>query len=58
MKTAAYYTYHFTVNDKKYGTDKDTIELLRQYKQAQNDAMFTTVFEAGVSAGRIKEINN
>lgn len=44
----------FTVNGKVWGTDKATLELLRQYKNSGNSEMFGVVFEIGVAYGRIR----
>lgn len=48
-------TYTFEANGKTYKTDRATIELMREYREAGNSEMLAAVFEIGISFARIME---
>lgn len=49
-------TYTFEANGKTYNTDKATIELMREYREAGNIEMVASVFFMRLSFGRIVEV--
>jgi len=44
----------FEANGKTYITDAETITLMREYRSAGNAEMLASVFEIGLTFGRIK----
>jgi len=51
-------TYTFEANGKSYETDRITIELMREYREAGNTDMLGLILEVGLSYGKIKEVLN
>jgi hypothetical protein len=49
-------TYTFEANGKSYKTDKITIELMREYREAGNMDMLGLILEVGLSYGKIVEL--
>lgn len=50
--------YYFEANGKSYKTDKITIELMREYREAGNTEMLGLILEVGLSYGKIREIKS
>jgi hypothetical protein len=44
----------FEANGKGWKTDKFTLDLMREFREAGNARMVSVVFEMGLACGRIK----
>jgi hypothetical protein len=46
----------FEANGKKWSTDEQTLALLNEFKQSNNEEMLGMTFELGKKFGRITEV--
>ena len=46
----------FEANGRAWQTDEQTLNLMREYREAKNTYMVGVVFELGKQFGRVKEV--